>query len=438
MAGADPGRRPAPAGAAPPPSRGRRRDAVRCGRPGRRRRAAAARPAPPSPRSRPVPGGGRSRPRRSGPRSRRRCRAGGCPRSRRRRRRGGSRPGCRRPARRGRGPARLQGHDPAAVPEQRRRVPAADDPYDAGVVGHLHQEGGDEAFTGLGVGLGELGQVPLDAELQGGGQRGQGGVVVGGLAERAEEHGGVLHGRQPLAADVADQESRRVVGTGGAEQVPAHQGVRGGRAVDGGDPQRAHALRDRPQQHPLGGLGHRPHLVEFPQVAVVQRARGDDEAGDRQQRADVDGQDGRVQQPVVAVDDQHRGAGDEGDARGEPGAGERGRGRRGGHQQRGQVDGHRGERSGQSDRRDQSGRQGHLDADARPRDAFAGPAAAPWLPPPSAGETCSGWADAASCLRRCRDGGREEVHVGSCGWFVRRARTVRVRYACALRHGGNA
>ncbi len=118
----------------------------------------------------------------------------------------------------------------------------------------------------------EVGLVAGDALFQGGGQRRQGGVLVGGLAEGAEEEGGFSDGGQALAPHVADHHPGSGVDTGGRVQVAADLGLVLGGQVQGGDPQWADALREGPEQDVLCGFGHRPHLGQFPSAPLAQHA----------------------------------------------------------------------------------------------------------------------------------------------------------------------
>lgn len=268
-------------------------------------------------------------------------------------------------------------------------MPAADDLDERSLVGDFYQERGDEALAALGVAVGELRQVPADAALQGGSQFRKGGVLVSGLAERAENGGGVLDGGQALATDIADEEPGRPAGPGGGVQVAAHQGVRRGCPVRTGDAQRTQLPGQGAQHDPLGHLGHRAHLGQFPQVAVVQLPGGDDETRYHQQGADVDRQKWRMQQAVMAVDDKHCRAGGQGGTPDETGAGERCRGGGRSDQERGQMDGYRGEGGAQSDGGDQRHRDRSLREDAARQQAAR---EVPQMPrAAAAGTRLSGW-----------------------------------------------
>ncbi len=260
------------------------------------------------------------------------------------------------------------------VQHQRGRVAAVDHVDHRVVVRDVEQDGCDERLSGVvGPGvvrgpaepvasglpglLGQLGEVPADAAVQVGGQVGQLGVQVGGGAEGAEQQGRVAERGQALAAYVADQQPGAGGGAGGRVQVAADLCLGLGGEVDGGQVQRPDPVRQRAQQDPLGGLGHRPDPGQFAFVPLAQHPQADDQRGD----GDLGAQLGLVVGGGEAVpgeaDDGQRGEREQGDPGGGPGAGE-GSGQGGGDdQQRAEVDVRRGEDVDDGDRRDQRERQ---------------------------------------------------------------------------------
>ncbi|MFF0752688.1 hypothetical protein [Streptomyces sp. NPDC004267] len=80
---------------------------------------------------------------------------------------------------------------------------------------------------------------------------------MSGCPEGAEQQGGVADGAQAAAAHVADEDPGAVVGGArGRVQVSTQIGFLIGGDVEAGDPQRAGARGQRPQQHALCRRGH--------------------------------------------------------------------------------------------------------------------------------------------------------------------------------------
>lgn len=139
---------------------------------------------------------------------------------------------------------------------------------------------------------------------------GQFGLVVGGLAEAAEDGGHGAHGTGPVPADVTDDGPHTVLGgqhtvLGGQHlvQIATDPGSPVGGQVDRGDGQSADPRRWCPQQRALRGLRDpaRPPQLAQQSAPYVHHQTGDDRAQDG--AADQTGAEGvvvgqRAGQPV--------------------------------------------------------------------------------------------------------------------------------------------
>ena len=97
-------------------------------------------------------------------------------------------------------------------------------------------------------------------------------LVVGGLAEDAEHQRGRPHGRQSLAAHIADDQPHSVRGGYQRVEIPADTGLGRRGAVADGHLERADGRRYGREQRVLGGLRDRADGGEHPVTAPAQRA----------------------------------------------------------------------------------------------------------------------------------------------------------------------
>ncbi|CAL2074234.1 protein of unknown function [Streptomyces murinus] len=251
--------------------------------------------------------------------------------------------------------ARHRHHVPGAQ-QQRRRMPAAGHPGDLVPVRDLHQQRGREPLARLVLRL-QIRRVPGDALLQRVDQVLQRVMPVGTLPERAEQQRGLPDGGQALAADVPDQNPYGVVAHGRRVEVAADLGLVLRGQVQGGDPQRADLLGQRPHQHVLRGLGDRADLGQLGLAPLAQGAVEDHQHREHREGDDLHDVVRGADPAVRDADDDLRERGQRADGRGGPGAGE-GRGQRGRDHQGGpEVDALRGLYVHHRDHHDEHDRQ---------------------------------------------------------------------------------
>lgn len=155
-------------------------------------------------------------------------------------------------------------------------------------VPHLQQQRGHEAFVGVAGRVIALGQVAQEALLQARRQLRQGRGARRPFAERPEHGRDVLECGQSLAAHVADDEAGRPALPRDGVEVPAHLSPSPAGPVDGGEPQRADALGERPQQGPPYGVRHdtRPRRpVAVPVLRTAHHHRHHPRGGQRREPA---------------------------------------------------------------------------------------------------------------------------------------------------------
>lgn len=149
-----------------------------------------------------------------------------------------------------------------------------------------------------------------------------------------------MDGGHALAAHVADDQPGAGGGAHGRVEVPADLGLGLGGEVQGGGAQRAEPAGQWGQDHALGGLGDVPDLFQFLRPALAQDAEDDEADADQDQGDDLG---------LVVGGEEFGGVADHGDDRlgdhregghraDRPGAAERQGQRRGGHEQRAEVD----------------------------------------------------------------------------------------------------
>ena len=136
----------------------------------------------------------------------------------------------------------------------------------------------------------------------------------GGLPEGPDDAGRLLHGTEPLAADVPHQEAGVAAGVVAVVEVSADHGVRGGRAVAHGDVDASGVGGQDRQDGPLRDLREQAHVLELvlapdPDVGHDGSCRG--EGGDRDEAHEVLGQGRAVAPPVRRDRSQERGEQDQ-------------------------------------------------------------------------------------------------------------------------------
>ncbi len=144
--------------------------------------------------------------------------------------------------------------------EDGRRVAAVDDADDPAVRGDLGEDGGHEPFAQLASA--QLCRPAVHARLHPARQGGKIGLVVRGLAERAEQGGGGLDRDQTLAADIADEQPDPVRRGDGLVEVAADACLRVGGEVEALQEEVADPVRYRSEQDALRDLRNEAHIGE--------------------------------------------------------------------------------------------------------------------------------------------------------------------------------
>ncbi len=195
---------------------------------------------------------------------------------------------------------------------------AAVDDLGGAVRADADQDEGDELLLHARVVV--VVQRPVEADGQPAGHPLQRGLLVGGLAERAEHGGGRLDRVQPLAPDVADHRPDAVPGVDHLVEVTADPGLGGCGGVVHGRADAADPVRDGAQQHPAGDLGDQLGVGEGLLLPQPQGGADPADRGDQDDREDGGAVHGLAERVAVEGHQERRRLGAEADEQRVPGA----------------------------------------------------------------------------------------------------------------------
>ncbi len=195
---------------------------------------------------------------------------------------------------------------PLPVDQVRGRVAPVEQAYGRPVGGDLRQQGRGEVLVGRRPA--RPGRLPGQRLVEPPGQLGQGGGVLGLLAEGADGDGDRGDGLEPLAPDVPDQQPGPEGGVLDGVEVPADPGLGLGRRVARGHRQRAGGGGRVRQHGQLDGLRDAPGPGQLLHLAGQEPVHHEGQRADQphHRQVDVGGVGGP---PVVQVERQGQRAG---------------------------------------------------------------------------------------------------------------------------------